>query len=117
MVKYIVLTEELYESAVNGNAEDFPTVALDTYPLVVIGVKFVSTFVDWDDQSLVPNTGNMPELRMMLKSFSIANWNLLFVYFIISLRISSTPQAFLGWRVFILSCNSFKVIGESSVFS
>jgi hypothetical protein len=41
--------------AVNDNAEDFPKVAVDAYPIVVIGVKFVSTFVDWVDQSLVPN--------------------------------------------------------------
>uniref|UniRef100_A0A4W5KP45 Regulator of G protein signaling 19 n=1 Tax=Hucho hucho TaxID=62062 RepID=A0A4W5KP45_9TELE len=48
----------------------------------------------------------MPELRMMLKSLSIAKWNLWSVYLIISLRIPSTPQAFLGWRVCILSCSS-----------
>ena len=47
----------MYESAVNENAEDFPKVTVDTYPTVVIGVKFVSTFVDWGDQSLVPNIG------------------------------------------------------------
>ena len=39
------------------NAEDFPKVAVDAYPTVFIGVKFVSTFVDWGDQSLVPNIG------------------------------------------------------------
>jgi hypothetical protein len=44
--QYIVFTEEMYESAVNHNAEDFPKVAVDSYPTVVIGVKFVSTFVD-----------------------------------------------------------------------
>ena len=33
----------------------FPKVAVDAYPMVVIGVKFVSTFVDWGYQSLVPN--------------------------------------------------------------
>ena len=37
------------------NSEDFPKFAVDAYPTVVIGVKFVSTFVDWGDQSLVPN--------------------------------------------------------------
>jgi hypothetical protein len=36
----------MYESAVNDNAEDFPMVAFDAYPMVVIEVKFVSTFVD-----------------------------------------------------------------------
>ena len=25
--------------------------------IVIIGVKFVSTFVDWSDQTLVPNVG------------------------------------------------------------
>ena len=47
----------MYESAVNDNAEDFPKVAVDTYPTVVTGVKFASNFVDWGDQSLVPNIG------------------------------------------------------------
>ena len=55
--QYIVFIEEMYESAVNDNAEDFPKVTVDTYSTVVIGVKFVSTFVDWGDQSLVPNIG------------------------------------------------------------
>ena len=55
--QYIVFIEEMYESAVNNNAEDFPKVTVDTYSTVVIGVKFVSTFVDWGDQSLVPNIG------------------------------------------------------------
>jgi hypothetical protein len=44
--QYIVFPEEIYESAVNDNAEDFPKVAVDAYPTVVNGVKFVSTFVD-----------------------------------------------------------------------
>ena len=35
----------------------FPKVAVDAYLTVVIGVKFVSTFVDWGDQSLGPNIG------------------------------------------------------------
>ena len=55
--QYIVFIEEMYESAVNDNAEDFPKVTVDAYRPVVIGVKFVSTFVDWGDQSLVPNIG------------------------------------------------------------
>ena len=71
----------MYESAVNDNAEDFPKVAVDAYPTAVIGVKFVSTFMDWGDQSLVPHFWE--ELRMMLKSLNIANWNLWSVYFII----------------------------------
>ena len=57
--QYIVFTEEMYESAVNDDAEDFPKVAVDSFPtvVIVIGVKFVSTFVDWGDLSLVPNIG------------------------------------------------------------
>jgi hypothetical protein len=42
---------------VNDNAEDFPTVAVDAYPTVVIGIQFVSTIVDWGDQSFVLNIG------------------------------------------------------------
>ena len=69
--QYIVFTVEMYESAVNDNAEDFPKVAVDAYPMAVIGVKFVSTFVDWGDQSLVPNIGEDAALRIMLKSLSV----------------------------------------------
>ena len=47
----------MYESAVNDNAEVFPKVAFDTYPPVVIVVKFASTFVDWGEHSLVSNIG------------------------------------------------------------
>jgi hypothetical protein len=43
------------ESAVNDNAEDFPKVAVDAHPTVVIGFKFVSTFVYWSEPALVPN--------------------------------------------------------------
>ena len=35
----------------------FPKVTVDAYSTVVTGVKFVSVFVDWGDQSLVPNIG------------------------------------------------------------
>ena len=55
--QYIVFTEEIYEFALNDNAEEFHKGAVDDYPMVVIGVKFVSTFVDWGDQFLVPNVG------------------------------------------------------------
>ena len=34
--QYVVFTDEMYKSAVNYNAEDFPKVAVDTYPTVVI---------------------------------------------------------------------------------
>ena len=76
--QYLVFTEEMYESAVNDNAEDFPKVAVDAYPMVVFVFEFVSTFVDRSDQTLVPNIGE--ELRIMLKSLSIVNWNLCSVY-------------------------------------
>ena len=88
----------MYESAVNDTAEDFPKVAFDAYPTVVIRVKFVYTFVDWGDQSLVPNIGEDARAKDDVEEFSIANWNLLSVYFIISLRIPSTPQAFFGLK-------------------
>ena len=80
--QYIVFTEEMYESDVNDNAEDFPKVAVDACPTVVIRVKFVSTFMDWGDQSF-QILGKMPELRMMLKSLSVANCNLWSVLFVI----------------------------------
>ena len=62
--QYIVFTEETYESAVNDNAEDFPKVAVDAYPVVVIGVKFLSTFVDW-----VPNIGEYARAEDDVKEF------------------------------------------------
>ena len=55
--QYIVFIEDMYKSTVNDDAEDFHKVTVDAYPPVVIWVKFVSTFVDWGDQSLVPNIG------------------------------------------------------------
>ena len=57
MLSKLFSLRKMYESAVNDKAEDFPKVSVDAYPTVVIGVVFVSTFVDWGDQSLVPNTG------------------------------------------------------------
>ena len=67
--QYIVFTEEVYESAVNDNADDFSKVVVNAYPTVVIGVKFVSTFVDWGDQSLVPNTGEDASSKDNVKEF------------------------------------------------
>ena len=67
--QYIVFIEEMYESSVNDNAEDFPKVAVDAYPTVVIGVTFVSTFVDWGDQSLVPNIGEDARAKDDVKVF------------------------------------------------
>ena len=56
-------------SAVNDNADDFPKVAVDTFPTVVIGVKYVSTFVDWGDQPLVPNIGEDARAKEDVKVF------------------------------------------------
>ena len=67
--QYIVFIEEMYESAVNDNAEDFPKVTVDAYSTVVIGVKYVSTFVDWGDQSLVPNIGEDARAEDDVKEF------------------------------------------------
>ena len=55
--------------AVNDNLEDFPKVAVDACPTVVIGVKFVSTFLDWGDQSLVPNIGEDVRAEDDVKEF------------------------------------------------
>ena len=42
---------------------------LQLYLMVVIGVKFVSTFVDWGDQSLVPNIGEDARAKDDVKEF------------------------------------------------
>ena len=62
----------MYESAVNDNAEYLPKVAVDAYPLVVIRVKFVSTFVDWGDQFLVPNIGEYARAENDVKEFKFS---------------------------------------------
>ena len=67
--QYIVFTEEMYESAVNENAEDFTKVTVDTYPTVVIRVKFVYTYVHWVEQSLVPNIGGKVRAEDDVKEF------------------------------------------------
>ena len=59
----------MYKSADTDNAEDFPKVAVDAYPTFGIGVKFVSTFVDWGDQSLVPNIGEDARAKDDVKEF------------------------------------------------
>jgi hypothetical protein len=41
----------------------------DAFPTVVIEVKFVSTFVDWGDQSLVPNIGEDARAKDDVKEF------------------------------------------------
>ena len=56
-------------SVVNDNAEDFPKVAVDAYPTVVMGVKFGSTFVDWGEQSLVSNIGEDVRAKDDVKDF------------------------------------------------
>ena len=49
-----------------------------------------------DDQSLVPNIGEDARAEDYVKVFSVANYNLWSVYFNISFRNPSTPQAFLS---------------------
>jgi hypothetical protein len=91
----------MYMSAVNDNAEDFPKVTVDAYVKVVIAVKCFSTFVDWGDQSLVPNIGEDARAKDVVKEFKYSE--LEFDVFIFdhfnSLMLPSTPQASLGWRV------------------
>ena len=70
--QYIVFTEEMYESAVNDNAEDFSKVAVDAYPMVVIGVECVSTFMYWGDQ-LVPNIGGDARAKDGVKEFKYSH--------------------------------------------
>jgi hypothetical protein len=110
----IVFTEEMYKSVINDNAEDCPKVAFDAYPTVVLGSNLSPILWIEVISHRFQILGKIPELRMMLKSLSTADWNSWSIYFIISFRISSTPQAFLCWRVCILSCSSFNVTGESS---
>ena len=105
----------MYESAVIDNAEDFPKVAVDGYPMVVIGVKFVSTFVDWGDQTLVPNTGEDARAKDDVKEFKYSQLEFvgcIFYHFIED--TFNTTGLFLGGGVCMVSCSSFKVIGESS---
>ena len=93
----------MYKSAVNNNAEGFSKDAIDVYPMVAIEVTFVSTLWIGVISPWFQILGKMPELRMMLNSLNIANWNLLSVYFIVSLRIPSTPRPFwVGWFYFVL---------------
>ena len=94
--QYIVFAEEMYESAVIDNAEDFPKVAVDSYPILVIGVKFVSTFVDWGVQFLVTNIGEYARAEDDIKEFKYSQ--LEFVVCIFSFRI---PSFNLGYHHFI----------------
>ena len=54
---------------VNDNAEDFPKVVVDAYPTVVNRVKFVSSSVDWGDQSLDPKIGEDARAKDDVKEF------------------------------------------------
>ena len=93
--QYIVFIEEMYESAVNNNAEDFPKVTVDTYSTVVMG----GTFVDWGDQSLVPNIGEDARAKVDVKEIKYSQLEFVVCIFYNFMGIPSTPQAFLGWRV------------------
>ena len=57
MLTPFVFTEEMLESAVDDTAEDFPEVTVDVGSSVTTEVKFVSIYMDWGDQTLVPNIG------------------------------------------------------------
>ena len=57
------------EDIINDNAKDFLKVAVNACPTVVIGVKFVSTFVDTGDQPLVPNIGEDNRAKDDVKEF------------------------------------------------
>ena len=65
----MTFTQYIVFTVVNENAENFPKVAVDAYPTVVIEVTFVSTFVDWGDQSLVPNIGEYARAKDEVKEF------------------------------------------------
>ena len=93
--RYIVLTEEMYKSAVNNNAEDFPKVA-DAYPTVIIGVKFVSTLVDWDDQSLVPNIGEYAKAEEDVKEFNYSQLEFVVCIFYHFIEDTINPKGLLG---------------------
>ena len=81
--QYIVFTDQMLKSAVNDTAKDFSEIAADAYSTVIIGVKFVSTFVDWGDQTLVPHLREDARAEDNVEEFSIAYLNLWSVYFII----------------------------------
>ena len=51
----IVFTEEMSESSVDDTPGDFSEFSADPYSTVIIGVRFVFTFVDWVDWAVVPN--------------------------------------------------------------
>ena len=107
--QYIVFIEEMYESAVNDNAEDFPKVAVDAYPTVVITVKFGSTFVDWGDQSLVPNIGEYARAKDEVKEFKYSQLEFVFCifYHLIENTINTTGLFGLECLYYV---QSFKVI-------
>jgi hypothetical protein len=64
----------MHKFAVNDNAEDFPKVSIDAYPPVVIGVKFVSTFVELGE-SLVTNIGEDARAEDDVKEFKYSQFS------------------------------------------
>ena len=54
-----------------------------THATVVIGVKFVSTFVDWGDLSLVPNIGEDARAEDDVEKFKYSQLEFVPAYFII----------------------------------
>ena len=67
------------------------------------------------DQSLVLNIWENARAEDDVKEFKYSQLEFVVCIFY-HFSFHSTPQAFLGWRVCILSCSSFNVIGESSGF-
>ena len=65
----IIVSQEVKGSAIYNHTDNFSEVAFDTDLSVVISVKFISTFVDWANQSLVPNSGEDPRAKKSLKQF------------------------------------------------
>ena len=115
--QYIVFIEEMHESAVNDNAEDFPKVAVDTYPHGSYWGQMCLHFCGLGsfDRNIMEDT----RTEDVVKELKYGQLDLWSVYLIISFIISGYHQhqrPFLGCRVCILSCSSFNIIGESSWF-
>ena len=77
------------------------------------GVKFVSTLVDWGNRALIPNIGKDDRDEDDVKVFKYSRLEFMVCIFYHLIEDTINTTGFLGWRVFILSCSSFKVIGES----
>ena len=77
----MTFTQYIVFTVVNDNAEYFPKVAVDAYPTVVIGIKFAPTFMDWGDQSLVPNIGEYDRTKDDVKELHYSQLELVVCIF------------------------------------